>query len=235
MFNQTAQYYDKIYALKNYDDEARKIRDLIARLLPSARTILDVACGSGEHARLLAADYVIDGLDLQPEFVELARAKVPGGRFWTADMRQFELGETYDVVQCLFSSIGYLTEPDGVVRALRCFRRHLAPGGLMLVEPWFTPDQWQDGHLNMLTVDEPGLKICRMNISERDGRLSKIRFHYLIGTSAGVEHVEEEHSLALYTMEEMRGFFDTAGLIVDYDPEGIFGRGMYFARHMNAA
>src|SRR5262249_18305712 len=105
----------------------------------------------------------VDGLDLESGFVEIAQTKVPSGRFVVADMRTFDLGRHYDVVQCLFSSIGYLTHGHEVIQALQCFRQHLAAGSVILVEPWFTPEIWKVGEPFMAPpVDRPDLKICRM-------------------------------------------------------------------------
>jgi Methyltransferase domain len=57
-----------------------------------SQTVLDVACGTGEHARLLAAQgFVVDGLDLDPAFVRIAEQKHPAGQFFAADMRDFHL------------------------------------------------------------------------------------------------------------------------------------------------
>ena len=75
MFTRTSQYYDKIYSFKNYADEVARIRRLIERHHPAARSILDIACGTGEHARLLSAHYLVDGIDLDPDFVVQARRK----------------------------------------------------------------------------------------------------------------------------------------------------------------
>src|SRR5262249_43988229 len=116
MFALTAQYYDLIYSFKNYGVETTKIRAAIRKEHPTAHSILDVACGTGEHAKLLSTEFDVDGIDLEPRFVEIARRKVPTGTFSVADMRSFELKKKYDVVQCLFSSIGYLTQGDDVVR-----------------------------------------------------------------------------------------------------------------------
>ena len=227
MFSKTARYYDQLYSFKNYADEAAKIRDLIRREHPGAHSILDVACGTAEHAKLLSSDFAVDGIDLEPEFVAIARRKVPKGTFNLADMRQFELGKKYDLVQCLFSSIGYLTKGDDIVRALKCFARHLAPGGIIIVEPWITPDKWYHSAPDMLCVDQPDLKICRMNVNRVEGNLTIIAFDYLIGTRALVEHVQEEHVLALYTIEEMLEFFRRANLKVRHDAQGLDGRGLY--------
>jgi SAM-dependent methyltransferase len=230
MFRKSAQYYDDIYSFKNYREEVDRIAALIRAEHPAAKTILDVACGTGEHAKLLSRDFSVDGIDLEPEFVKISRAKVAAGSFRVADMRSFNLERRYDVVQCLFSSIGYLTHPQDVVEALRTFRRHLAPGGLMVVEPWLTPEKWKVGVPSMVTVDKPGLKLCRMNVSGRAGVLSILDFHYLVAGSGGVEHFEETHELALYTVSEMLAFFAAANVVVKYDEVGIFGRGLYVAR-----
>ena len=58
VFSKSAELYDKIYfEFKDYESEARKISELITREHPSARTLLDVACGTGEHARVLRDPY----------------------------------------------------------------------------------------------------------------------------------------------------------------------------------
>jgi len=231
MFNRTAQYYDLIYAFKNYGEESAKIRAVIRKEHLSAHSILDVACGTAEHAKLLSAEFDVDGIDLEPGFVEIAQRKVPTGTFSVADMRSFELGKKYDVVQCLFSSIGYLTRGDDVVRALECFAHHLAKDGIIVVEPWFAPEDWRVGVPHMAPpVDHPEIKICRLNVSEQNGNLSSFRLHYLIATSAGVEYIQEDHELALYTVDEMLQFFQRAGLSVSHDAKGISGRGLYIAK-----
>src|SRR5688572_19044999 len=129
MFNASAEYYDLIYsAFKDYAGEVAQVAALLRRANPYGRTVLDVGCGTGEHARLLAADgFVVDGLDVEPSFVRIAAGKHPAGRFFEADMSNFHLAQRYDALLCLFSSIGYLRTLDRVRNALRCFHEHLAP------------------------------------------------------------------------------------------------------------
>ncbi|MEM6803487.1 MAG: hypothetical protein AAF696_18920 [Bacteroidota bacterium] len=70
-----------------------------------------------------------------------------------------------------------------------------------------------------------------MNKSETDNKHSVINFHYLIGTAAeGVRHFEEKHKLLMLSQEEMKEAFAAAGLIVDHDPQGLIGRGMYYSQ-----
>jgi SAM-dependent methyltransferase len=230
MFVAAAQYYDLIYSFKDYASECEFLRRRIAEEQPSARTLLDAACGTGEHAKYLVAHFEVDGFDLQPEFIEIARAKVPSGRFYLGDMSHFDLERTYDVIVCLFSSIGYLTRPEQVVSALACFRKHLQPDGVVLLEPWFEPNDWNSGKLHMISVDRPEVKICRIIQSGRRGNVSILNFHYLIATPQGVEHVTEVHELSMYTRDAMVGFFRQAGFTVRFDAEGVCGRGLYVAR-----
>jgi len=230
MFNKSGRYYDLIYSGKNYAEEAGKIAAAIRAECPSARTILDVGCGTGEHAKYLSGEFRVDGIDLEPQFVEIARRKVPQGDFRVGDMICFDLGKRYDAVLCLFSAIGYMHTPERLTAALTCFKNHLNPGGVVLIEPWLTPEVWRVGVPHMLTVDRPDIKICRMNVSALEGRVSKIRFHYLVATRDGVDYFVEDHNLTMYTVEEMLDCFKRAGLGVRHDPQGIAGRGLYIAR-----
>jgi len=234
MFSQAPEFYDLIYgAFKDYAAEARTIAALVRRHAPHARTVLDVACGTGEHARHLQHDhgYTVHGLDIEPAFVELARAKVPSARFTEGDMAAFHLGARFDVVLCLFSSIGYLCDIERVERALACFREHLEPGGLAVVEPWFTPDAWHPGRVYVHSADSGGRHVVRMSRSTVEGHVSKLLFHYLLGGPDGIEHRVEHHALGLFTREEMTAAFARAGFgDVQYDPEGLTGRGLYLAR-----
>ena len=158
MFSASAQYYDQIYSqLKDYAQETDRIHTLVRQLNPRAATVLDVGCGTGEHARRLAArGFIVDGLDLDPAFVRIAQAKHPMGRFFEADMCRFALPYRYDAILCLFSSIGYVRTIDRVRDALGCFRDNLNSRGVILVEPWFPP-----GGLDPVRV--------ATNISEADG------------------------------------------------------------------
>jgi SAM-dependent methyltransferase len=230
MFSDTADLYDEIYSFKNYAEEALKIRNLIERERPGAKTILDVACGTAEHARLMSGNFEIDGIDIEAKFVEIARAKNPDRNYVVADMRTFDLGRRYDVVQCLFSSIGYLLTPEDTVAALRRFRAHLAPRGIILVEPWLSPAAYKCGVPSMAVVDKPNLKVCRMNVSEREGNISILHFHYLIATKEGVREAEEIHRLALIETEQMAAFMEAAGLSCVFDRVGLFDRGLFVAR-----
>lgn len=231
MFAQTAQYYDKIYSAKDYPAEVQSLRAVIRQHCRSrGRALLDVACGTGGHLELLRNHFEAEGLDLSPEMLELARRRNPDVVFHAGDMTDFDTGRQYDVITCLFSSIGYVRTLENLNRAAACMARHLKLGGLLVVEPWFTPEAWKPGTVHALFIDEPDLKIARVNTSYADGRLSYFDLHYLIGTGEKTEHFVERHELGLFTNEEMEAAFMQAGLETIYDPNGLTGRGLWIGR-----
>jgi hypothetical protein len=61
--------------------------------------------------------------------------------------------------------------------------------------------------------------------------VSVLTFSYLIGRAEGIERFEEHHELGLFTREQMMDSFHGAGLeVVEHDPHGLTGRGLYVAR-----
>ena len=232
MFSASAELYDLVYSgFKDYPAETAHLVGAIRRLHPRARTVLDVACGTAEHARLLAEEhgFEADGLDLDPAFVRIARRKLSRGSVYQADMTSFELPRRYDVILCLFSSIAYVRTLENVRRTLDRFRAHLADGGIALVEPWFAPGVLQPGQVSVKTAESESVSIARVSHTEVEDRLSRLRFEYLIGRSGGIEHAVEIHELGLFTIEEMLECFRQAGLQATHDPKGPYGRGLFLA------
>jgi len=234
MFSASAEFYDLIYStLKDYIGEAAQIESLLRRLDPQCQTILDVACGTGEHARLLASQgFVVDGIDLHPAFIRIAQQKHPAGRFFVADMSDFHLLNRYDAVLCLFSSIGYLQTLDRVSLALKTFREHLAPGGIIIVEPWFAPGVLDPTRVTRQTGEAHGIRVARVSRMEIEGTISRLHFDYEITDTTGTRRASEVHELGLFTTDELLRTFQEAGLHVEYDRKGLTDRGLYVARVM---
>jgi ubiquinone/menaquinone biosynthesis C-methylase UbiE len=230
MFTKSSQYYDALYHFKDYRAAAVQLHSLIQEHNPNAKTLLDVGCGTGQHLAVLKDFYRVEGLDINPDLLQVARRRCPGVRFHEMDMVGLELGSTYDVVSCLFSSIGYVKSLERMKKATASMARHLKAGGILVVEPWLTPEAYWVGRITANFVDQPELKIAWMYTSERRDRVSVFDINYLVGTPQGVNHFVERHQMGLFTHEEYLQAFQKAGLTVSYDAKGLFGRGMYTGR-----
>ena len=229
MFDKSASVYDAIYSWKDYAGESDRLHGLIQeRVQRTVRTLLDVGCGTGMHLAHLRQHYVVEGLDLDPGLLEVAHVRLPGVPLHEGNMLDFDLGRTFDVVTCLFSAIAYMGTPDNLNVAVANMARHVAPGGLLIVEPWLTPEEFVfDGKPRAHFADLPDVKVARISMTEQDGNVSVLNFHYLAGASEGVSYFTEQHRLTLFTHEEYMEPFRNAGLEVTHDPLGLMGRGLY--------
>lgn len=233
MFTSSAAYYDLLYQAvgKDYAAESQKIHTLIqTHKKNAANTLLDVACGTGAHLATLKSYYEVEGLDLDGEgLLQVARERFPTIPFHQGDIVDFHLGKQFAAVLCLFSSIGYAASVPRLNQTLQTLAAHLLSGGVLIVEPWIFPDQWQPGgKVHIHTGTDEKATVVRMAKSHTEGRTAVLNFHYLIGTAAGIRHAQEVHHLMLFTDEEYRQAFGQAGINVHFDPEGINGRGLYF-------
>ncbi len=234
MYAEMAQYYDRIYSFKDYAAETEKLIGWIEEHQQSNGTrLLDVACGTGRHLEHLSKSFDAEGLDLSPELLDLARVRNPGMTFHCADMRTFDLSSSYDVITCLFSSIGYMTTIKDLEKAADNMARHLVSGGVLIIEPWLTPDVWKSGSVHGMFIDDPDLKIARVNTSVTRGHLSVFDLHHLVGTPEKTFHFVEHHEMGLYTVKEMTAALEQVGLSVTLDPEGLMNRGMYIGVQPN--
>lgn len=228
MFSGTAHLYDAVYDAigKDYAGEtARVLATAAAQGVPPV-TILDVACGTGRHLEHFSRTARCAGVDLDPAMIDIARGRCPAVALHVSDMVELDLGERYDLVVCLFSSIGYVATVARLEQAVAAMSRHLAPGGLLLVEPWIQPEVWESGRLDAVMFQTAGLKGARLGFAGRDGDTAVLELRYLVVTASGFESFEETHRLALFTWNQYRAAFLKAGLQVTVDEEGLTGRGL---------
>jgi SAM-dependent methyltransferase len=229
VFRRTQRLYDAVYSHMDYAADCARLHDLIQHRRPGARTLLDVACGTGKHLERLMEHYDVEGVDLDPKMLEVAGERVGEGvPLHAGDMMTFDLGRTFDVVTCLFSSIAYSRTEEGLRQAVANLARHTR--GLVIVEPWILPEAWIEGHLHADFVDQPDLKVGRITLSGPATETLTLTFHYLVGTPEGVEHFTENHEVGMFRHEQYLDAFQGAGLESEHVPGGLAGRGLYLGR-----
>jgi SAM-dependent methyltransferase len=127
-----ARFYDAVAAAGA--EQAPYLRELIERHRPSARTVLELACGTGVILEHLRDGYDVTGLDVSPEMLAVAAEKLPDVRFVEADMTHFRLDERFDVVLCVYDSINHLLDFAAWEKVFARADAHLNDDGVFIFD-----------------------------------------------------------------------------------------------------
>jgi SAM-dependent methyltransferase len=185
LYGELARYYDKFYWWKDYKKEVDFLVELFIRKGVDVHGILEVACGTGTHTKLLSSrGFHVTGLDINGDMLRVAREKLGHrARFVEGDMR--DLGAAvpeaaYDAVVCLFSSICYNRTSAELARSIRGMYMSAKPGGLVVFDTHFLRRTFLDGYRGEDIFDDGNVMGARLSISKRRGNQGEISFSYLI-------------------------------------------------------
>jgi len=230
MYKELAKYYDSIYHWKDYKTEVTAIKELIEKNKKSdGNNLLDVGCGTGMHVKYFKDDYSCTGIDINNEMVEVAKSKVSDVSFEQGDMIDFSLKSRFDVIICLFSSIGYVKTYSNLEKTIINFSNHLKKGGVLIIEPWFTKSVFWGGVPGMTTYDGDDVKIARLNTTKVEGDLSIMEMHYLIAEkNEDIKHFVDIHELGLFEHDKTLDFLKQANFKAEYLKDGLMkDRGLF--------
>jgi SAM-dependent methyltransferase len=127
-----AKFYDQIMGDRSAIIE--RVRGYVRRYLPDAGSLLELGCGTGAVLAGLADGLQITGIDLSPQMLATATASLPGARLEQADITEFSLGTTFDVVICVFDTLNHLPTFDAWLAMFRQVDAHLTEGGLFVFD-----------------------------------------------------------------------------------------------------
>jgi SAM-dependent methyltransferase len=229
-YEHSAHLYDLMYVRRDYTTTAEEIHAIVEETVPGAEDVLDVGCGTGRHLEVLGNWYRGEGLDINPAMLEQTHTRCPQIPLHENDMRTFELDRTYDVVTCLFSAIGHVETAEAMRRSIERMAAHLRSPGLLIVEPWFTPENFWDGHLAANFQIETETKLAWMYRQYREDLMAVLDIHYLVGGEGQPEHIRERQDIGLFTPQEMEGAFAAVDMEARYRESDVWNRGLYVAR-----
>lgn len=233
LYNKLARYYDLIYSTKNYKGESEYQIGLIRKYQKlKGNDLLEVACGTGRYLEFYETEFTCTGVDLNSEMLKLAKKRVKNSKLLTADMLSLKLKKQFDVVTCLFSSIGYVHGYRNLEKVIQNFADHLKPGGVVLISPWLRKEQYMVGSPHLEVYDSPDLKIARASASFfKKPNISVKKFHWMVAEkNKEVVHIDNDvHELAMYSEKEFLAAFKKAGLKGEFVSRDKDSRGLYVA------
>lgn len=216
-----ARNYDALYGEKDYAGECDLIERVVHAYGGTLHSILDLGCGTGTHAMLLARrGYDVVAVDRSAWMVAEAQKKTEACEqllnmtVVRGDIRSLDLQRRFDLVVMMFGVLGYQEQDADLRSAVRTARSHLQPGGLLLVEAWFGPAVLrQRPSSRVKTVPIPGGQVRRSASAQLDEprHLCTVRFHVQRAYEAEQVETEEVHRIRYFFPEEIEAFLQSSG------------------------
>jgi ubiquinone/menaquinone biosynthesis C-methylase UbiE len=206
--------YEPLFDLTEDRTQVARLIDLLG--LPAGARILDLACGQGRHAHLLAeSGFDVDGYDLSRDLLKLAKKRGTGTRlrYTRGDMRSlpFRWRRRFDAVVNLFTSFGFFADPADDAKVIRECARVLKPGGVMIwqggsrdgVMTKFLPSDWWEAKDGTIIVQDREFDPLSGFLTIRSKWQGRRATEY------------REHRIRLYTATRLAELMLDAGLVVE--------------------
>ena len=216
--------YDALYQDKDYEAECDFLEQIFARYAQSPiHTILDLGCGTGGHALPLARrGYTVTGIDrsetMLAEAHRKAKAMAQGAGscdFVQGDIRNLDLGHTFDAVIAMFAVISYQITNDDLLAAFRTARRHLSPGGLFVFDAWFGPAVLTHRPTDRVKIiEQDGERIIRFASPVLDILAQTVQVNYKVlrlHNARVLDEVDESHLMRFIFPQEISHYLQQVG------------------------
>lgn len=228
-FAEFAQYYDLVYANKDYAAEVDVFDGLVKRHLAGdlergSTSVLDAGCGTGGHSlRLAELGYRVTGVDRSEEMLRLARHKSQPENNpveWVhQDLQSLDLGRSFDVCGAFFAVLSFQITNLEISQALSNIRRHLNPSGLLLADVWYGPAVLTEKPEPRLKVMEAsGQRILKYSTPELDAlrHTNVVHQHVVVLDSENhkVAEIKESQTVRFWFPQELRACLEREGFEV---------------------
>jgi len=230
LYLSTAEFYDIDTRHMTYHD----IDFYLSYARKTQASILEIACGTGRVTIPLAsAGFDVYGIDLSLPMLEILERKVRELPPETsrrinvhqADMSDFDLHRSFDLIIIPFRAFQALTTDEKVRSALQCFKRHLAPGGLLILDVfkprWRMDESWvnTEEEFDWVKQDEGTGKTIiragvRRSIDTRNQVIHPEIIYYIEDPSGARERICEPLSLRYYYQYQMEVLLITSGFTI---------------------
>ena len=232
-FAQYADYYDLLYAGKDYGQEVGYVHDHIQLFHPGAKSLLDLGCGTGRHlSGFVDLGYQVTGIDLSGQMLALAKERLghdQGVTLLEGDARTVRLRRRFDVVVSLFHVMSYQLNNEDIAQVFETARAHLKKGGLFLFDCWYGPGVLTDRPIERIKqFEDDKSRIIRKSVPEMHAENNAVDVSFeveVLSKNTGKKvHLDELHRMRYLFSPEVRQAFDAAGFEVVIEEEWISGK-----------
>lgn len=196
--------------------------------------VLELCCGTGRLTIPLAKEGAnITGLDFTKTMLDQARKKanLEGVNidFIQADIRDFHLEETYDLIFIPFNSIHHMYSNEDLFNAFSNVQKHLNPGGKFIFD-CFNPDinfivssQNERKTISTYSTDDGRSVVIEEEMTyDNESQINRIKWHYFIN---GEFDSTQNLDMRMFYPQELNQYVKMSGFKVlekfgDFDESG---------------
>ncbi len=222
-FQAYSEYYDLLYADKDYGAEADYVFDLLARHSAAAPScILELGCGTGAHAELFAEKGCsVHGIDLSHQMLERAHRRATASSYFSqlkfelGDVRFFRADKRFDAVISLFHVTSYQTTNADLDAMFKTAAAHLNPGGVFLFDFWYGPAVLSERpSVRVKRFSNDRFAITRIAEPILEDRNNVVEVQYSISVREGEEppvEIVEKHRMRYLFLPELEAMLEKHG------------------------
>ncbi len=134
-----ANYYDYLMTDVDYDAWTERIIQVIKQQVVNGKTLVDLACGTGNISnRLARKGYRVTGIDISEEMLMIAQDKAYEKnlriQYFKQDMKQFKIHQKVDIITCICDGINYLLTDEALETFFKNASQQLVNEGLMVID-----------------------------------------------------------------------------------------------------
>ena len=219
LYKKYAKFYDKVYSKKKYDAEVKFINSVVKNFKVKGKNLLDMACGTGTHAKRFVADrFQVTGVDVNSEMLKIARKKTKKASFVEDSMQSFKSKKKFDVITCLFTAINYNKNISELKSTIKNLSNLLNKGGIVIFDLGLIKGK-EDKKTGAFvdTYSEDNLQIARIsqwNPSRENPDIYHANFLMFVKDKGKVDFEIDEHELGVFSVEEIKSIMKNNGFAV---------------------
>lgn len=225
-FGTYSRYYNLLYREKDYVGETTFIFQTLGHTGHFPRSLLDLGCGTGRHAKeMVKRGVVVTGVDRSASMLNMSDSPIgslsemSNPTLLEGDARTLRLGHTFDAVTSLFHVMSYQTETDDALAIFRTARAHLKPGGVFLFDFWFGPCVLHERPSQRVkTLEDSAIRLRRTATPTlfEDRHVINVHYDMELTTKAdgSVCQFSEDHLMRYWFLPELRELAVSASFIV---------------------
>jgi len=136
-------FWESLTSKEGARERARYVLETINEHYKQAKKILEIGCGIGEVLSNLPERYTIYGLDIERDYIEVCRRRIPKGKFFVSSMHNFKINEKFDVIFSANDAINFLEDFAQWESTFKVVNMHLSRDGLFIFDA-YTPKMLRD-------------------------------------------------------------------------------------------